>query len=218
MKFILLITLLTFSLFGKNPQAYAILGDEIYDNVSKIEKLKDIHVFKGFSEKIDMYVSSVAQTKALGFGVASGKRSNVKLDYLHQLRTHKKVNDYFLRSANNAFKSALDNKDSTLFIDVVNNGLIDTRARKKEIMSYYQLHKAEINPAGVIQEFIDEDLAWKNRKRWKPKTKKQLQEEKIARLRKNDKLDQEALEKHLSDEVREKKQKIREKQEKELFN
>lgn len=217
----MLLHLFIMSIFAQetsNPKVYSSLGNTIYDNVLKIEKLQDIEKYSQFRSKIDRYLREVQDTKLFGFDVEAGSKSDLKLDYLYQLRKHKKVNDYFLRSVKNAFESAIESQDNELFIGIVNSGLINVKQYKKKIMAYYNAHKKSINPKGTIQKFIDEDLAWKNRKRWKPKTKQQLQEEKVARLRKNDKLDTQALERKLSEEVRVKKQKIRQTQEKELFN
>lgn len=206
------------TLLSKNPNVYRSIGDTVYDNVEKIKSLKQIPIYHVYRDKIDEYTLKVSKAKSLGFGVESGARSNVKLDYLKRLRELEKVNDYFFRTANNGFTSSLKTSDSELFIALVNSGFIDTTKNKKKIMSYYKLHKNEIVADGIIQEFLDEAYAKKNKKRWKPKTKKQLEAEKISRLRTNDKLKQIALEKQLAEEVRLKKKTIRENQEKELFN
>ena len=180
--------------------------------------LKKIEKYEAYSNKIDAYALRVRKAKSLGFGVESGARSNVKLDYLKTLRELEKVNAYFMRTVKNSFSSSIETSDNDLFIGLVNSGLINTAKNKRKIMSYYKLHKDEIAADGIIQEFLDEAYAKKNKKKWKPKTKKQLEEEKISRLRINDKLKQMALEKKLAEEVRLKKKTIRENQEKELFN
>ena len=162
--------------------------------------------FEGFKDKIDIYAAKVKSTKDFGYQVESGAKKKAKLDYLSQLREHKKVNDSFISSVKDAFQSSLGAKDDVLFIGIVNSGLINARANKKKIMSYYKAHSDKIDPAGIIQTFINED---KKKKRWRPKTKKELQAEKITRLRKNDKIDNEALEDKLSKELREKKIQIR---------
>lgn len=224
MKFLMLSILFFFTLFAQekntieNPQVYTSLGNDIYNNISAIEKLKQIDKYNVFREKIDIYMDKVKRTKLFGYEVASGNRSNLKLDYLKQLREHKKVNDEFVRSAHNTLKSAIDTKDNILFLDIINNDLIDTRANKQEIMSYYKAHSSEINPMGIIQTFLDEEDAWKKKKLHKAKTKVELQKEKILRLRKNDKLAKEALEQRLSKELKLKKEKIIQEQERELFN
>jgi len=224
MKFFILSILFTCRVFAQeintieNPQVYTSLGNEIYTNISAIEKLKQINKYKVFTEKIDTYLKKVKQTKIFGYELASNRHSGVKLDYLKQLREHKKVNDYFIRSAHDTLKSAIDTKDNALFTQMVNSGLIKTREYKKQIMLYYKANASEIDPKGVIQTFLDEEYAWKNTKQYKPKTKAELQKEKVARLRKNDKLDAEALEKRLSEELRLKKEKIIQEQERELFN
>ena len=224
MKFLILSILFIFIVYAQeinsteNPKVYTSLGNEIYANVSAIENLKQIEKYQFFIEKIDIYVKKVKKTKAFGYEVASGNRSNFKLDYLKQLREHKKLNDYFVRSAHDTLKLAIDTKDNALFIDIVNSGLVNTRANQKQIMNYYTIHSSEIDPKGIIQTFLDEEYALKNRKQYKPKTKAELQKEKVARLRRNDKLDAEALEKRLSEELRLKKEKIIQEQERELFN
>lgn len=224
MKFLILSILFIFTVYAQeinsteNPKVYTSLGNEIYANVSAIENLKQIEKYQFFIEKIDIYVKKVKKTKAFGYEVASGNRSNFKLDYLKQLREHKKLNDYFVRSAHDTLKLAIDTKDNALFIDIVNSGLVNTRANQKQIMNYYTIHSSEIDPKGIIQTFLDEEYALKNRKQYKPKTKAELQKEKVARLRRNDKLDAEALEKRLSEELRLKKEKIIQEQERELFN
>ena len=224
MKFLILSILFIFIVYAQeinsteNPKVYTSLGNEIYANVSAIENLKQIEKYQFFIEKIDIYVKKVKKTKAFGYEVASGNRSNFKLDYLKQLREHKKVNDYFVRSAHDTLKLAIDTKDNALFIDIVNSGLVNTRANQKQIMNYYTIHSSEIDPKGIIQTFLDEEYALKNTKQYKPKTKAELQKEKVARLRRNDKLDAEALEKRLSEELRLKKEKIIQEQERELFN
>ena len=224
MKFLILSILFIFIVYAQeinsteNPKVYTSLGNEIYANMSAIENLKQIEKYQFFIEKIDIYVKKVKKTKAFGYEVASGNRSNFKLDYLKQLREHKKVNDYFVRSAHDTLKLAIDTKDNALFIDIVNSGLVNTRANQKQIMNYYTIHSSEIDPKGIIQTFLDEEYALKNTKQYKPKTKAELQKEKVARLRRNDKLDAEALEKRLSEELRLKKEKIIQEQERELFN
>ena len=224
MKFLILSILFIFTVFAQemnsaeNPKVYTSLGNEIYTNIPAIEKLKQIEKYKVFTKKIDIYVKKVKESKVFGYEVASGSRSNVKLHYLKQLREHKKVNDYFVRSAHDALKSAINSKDNTLFIEIVNSGLINTRANQKQIMTYYKAHSSEIDPKGIIQTFLDEEYAWKHRKQYKPKTKAELQKEKVARLREKDKLDAEALEKRLSKELKLKKEKIIQEQERELFN
>ena len=224
MKFLILSILFIFIVYAQeinsteNPKVYTSLGNEIYANMSAIENLKQIEKYQFFIEKIDIYVKKVKKTKAFGYEVASGNRSNFKLDYLKQLREHKKLNDYFVRSAHDTLKLAIDTKDNALFIDIVNSGLVNTRANQKQIMNYYTIHSSEIDPKGIIQTFLDEEYALKNTKQYKPKTKAELQKEKVARLRRNDKLDAEALEKRLSEELRLKKEKIIQEQERELFN
>ena len=83
-------------------------------------------------------------------------------------------------------------------------------------MNYYNKHKNEIDPVGVIQGYIDESYVKKYKKKYTASMKKRLELENIKRIRANDRLKQEALEKRLSEEVRVKKEAIRAEKEKEL--
>ena len=144
----------------------------------------------------------------------------MKLEYLENIRKLSKVNEYFFKRVKSGFHSSMKIQNSSLFLGTVNSGLLDTQKNKNKIMKYYNKHKESINPEGVIQGFLDEAYAKKHKKRYKrkTKTKKQLQEEKMQRLRENDKIKAEALEKKLTTELRAKKQKIRQDQERELFH
>lgn len=225
MKKLLLVLILSLSLFAtvdiplKNPKVYSSLGDVIYNNLPKIQALKQLDEYKSLTAKIDKYSLDVQKAKKFGFELEAGyeSESDLKLDYLQYIRKLKKENDFFVRSVYSSLRSAIDSENNTLFISIVNSGLIDTRKNKNKIMNYYNKHKNEIKTDGVIQGFIDEDYIKKHNKKDWAKIRKQLELKNIKRIRANDKLKQEALEKRLSEEVRLKKEAIRAEQERELF-
>ena len=218
MKKIILLCLLSLGLFAQNPKVYSALGDTIYNNIENIQYLKRVAIFNSFHLKIDNYIKDVSDAKKFGFAVESGERESEQREYLTLLRKLSKENEYFKRSVSSTFKAAIETKNSPAFIGVVNSGMLDTKKNRVKITTYYKQHSDEIDATGIIQEFLDEDYAKKHKKKWKPKTKAQLKAIKIKRLREQDKLKQEALEKKLSDELEIKKEKIREDQERELFN
>ncbi|WP_455756970.1 hypothetical protein [Sulfurimonas sp.] len=201
----------------KNPKVYSALGDVIFDNAQKIKNLKQIDKYASYKTKIDEYILNISETKKLGLVVESGKKDELKSQYLEKLRKLSKINDYFFRSTENAFKSSLQTQNHKLFIEILNSNMIDSQKYKSEIMDYYNKYSKEIKPNKIIQDFIDENNAKKNKKRYKGKTKEELLEEKMRRIRQHDKERQEALERRLSKEVELKKEKIRQEQERELF-
>jgi len=220
-KKIIIITLLyTTFLLADNPIVYSALGDVIYNNVGKINNLKNISQYTTKINKIEKYVSSVEKIKKYGFAIERGEKTIDKMEYLNRLRKLSKTNDYFVRSAKNNFKHALSKEDSLLFSKIINSGLVDTRKYKEKIINYYFEHAGDINASGVIQSYLDEDKALKAKKEVQVKfyqSKKMREEAKIRRIRQNDKEKQEALEKKLDDEVKAKKIQIREEQKSELF-
>ena len=208
MKMILLLSLLTTLLIAKNPYAYSVIGDGIYNNADKILKLRKIVHYKSDKAKINSYFFDVKVTKEIGFKLDSNDKSIDKKKYLSQLRTLLLINNYFLRTAYDNFEISMKNEDSYLFSKIINTGIIDTKKYKKEILQYYDTHKNSINPRGIIQKFIDEEKRLKVKKSFKKhivKNLKQLQMQKMKRIIAKDKADQILMEKSLEDELIKKK-------------
>ena len=216
---LILITLLATFLSAQNPKPYAALGDVIYDNITNIESLKQIDSYKLYIDDINKYVSEVNEAKVLGYELEKAATSKTKKEYLNTLRSLSKTNDYFLRSINNQYKESMKKDNFELFWQIINSGLINTQKNKKEIIDYYYKHKENINSAGVIDNFLEEDArlkATKDLQKKYYKSKKQLESEKIKRIRANDKAAQKRLEEDLQKDLNLKKAEIRKIQRKEL--
>jgi len=101
MKKILLLLIFSILLFAKdatplnNPKVYSSLGDVIYNNLPKIQALKQLQEFKNFTNKIDEYTLNVQKAKKFGFEIESGNKIKLKIDYLNEIRKLNKVNEYF---------------------------------------------------------------------------------------------------------------------------
>ena len=111
-KLFLLLFLFQLSLFAQNPKVYSSLGDSIYENVSKIESLKQLKEYEAFYEKINLYSADVKKAKVFGFEVQNGAKNHLKLDYLKEIRKLSTVNDYFFRTADSSLKSAIETNNS----------------------------------------------------------------------------------------------------------
>jgi len=217
-KIIILFLLSTF-LIAQNPKVYSALGNAIYDNAEKIEKLKKIEKFSSFEEKINKYITDVKRAKNDGFSIERASKDIDKKAYLEELRELAKINDFFLRSVNSSFEYSIGHEDNLLFSQMVNSGLIDTQKNKSDIINYYLEHSDDINATGVIQEYLDKDQALQKEREDRRKlrvTSKELEKAKIKRIRKNDREKQDALQKSLEAEVVRKKTEIRKNQIKEL--
>ncbi|MFH1947709.1 MAG: hypothetical protein ABIJ02_00650 [Pseudomonadota bacterium] len=219
MKLFITLYFFTTLLLAANPTIYSVLGDGVYNNVGNIIKLKEISSYADEKDKIDSYVQEVYATKKIGHAIEQGDESIDKLTYLNKLRDLSKENDNYIRSAHSNFRASMSSGDSDLFSSLINSGLIDTPRYKDEIINYYIGHVEEINPEGVIQNFINEDKnlrreAAANQKLYK--SKQQRQKEKIQRIRKQDEIEQKNLEESLQKELDKKKSEIRESQIKEL--
>jgi hypothetical protein len=203
-----------------NPTAYATLGDKIYNNVANIKKLTTIGDYYLYVDDINDYLKRVREVKQEGLALTDNSPLKAKKDYLNKLRKLSKENDYYTRLAQTSLESSMANGDSLLFSKIINSGLIDTKAHKKEILDYYFAHSKDINTSGVIQSYLDESEALKRKREamYKRRMSKKLREEqKIKRLRERDKERQLMLEKKLDTEVKKKKLEIRKEQKEELI-
>jgi hypothetical protein len=218
---IAIVLFLTTFLYASHPKIYGALGDVIYENVRKIESLKNLEAYAHLKEDIEEYVQEVQSVEKEGFKIESSKESEAKKSYLISLRKLSKQNDFFIRSAQKNYENSLVNQDSALFLGVVNSGLIDTLENKQEILSYYYEHQNEINTSGIIELLLQEDRQSKKQrdvKLVKKKTKEMKESEKIKRIRENDIQAQKKLEAKLQEELNKKKLEIRNNQSEELVN
>ena len=219
MKLFFSLILLAAALFASNPTIFAALGDTIYDNAPKIEKLKKFHEYEPFLEKIDKYIKEVDATKKLGFAVENGSQKDAARIYLKKLRQLAKTNDFFVRSANAVFKKALATKNYELLMDILDTGLIDIERNKERLLEFYRANKDSFKPRGVFGRIVAEDelrKKSKNTKEYYERLKKLREQEKIRRLREKDKKRQEELQKRLEQELEKKKEQIQKEQIEEL--
>ncbi len=204
----------------KTPKVYSALGNGIYYNVDKIAKLKYIKPYYSYVLKIDNYVYDVKKAKQLGFDIETGYKAEEKANYLNEIRKLSKINDFFKKSVEGNFKASILNKDSEVFSQIINNGLVDTLKYRDKILLYYETHSDDINSTGVIQEFLDDDERIRKSRKSKKvvNRKKESQEQKIKRLRDNDRARQEAIYKALEEKLMKTKREIRREQIKQLAN
>jgi len=215
---IFLFFLLSIVLYAQNPKAFSALGDIIYNNVDKIQKLENIEDYAVYKKKIQEYVTDVKKLKSDGFALDEGIYTK-KMQYLNELRKLSQTNDFFVRSVKRNLDLAIENNNSKFFTQLINAGLLDEKKSKNKIIDYYFAHSNEVNATGLIQKYLDEDKKLRAKKEYKKsllKRKKLRELEKIRRIREKDKLEQQKLEEQLNKEVQKKKLKIREEQKKEL--
>jgi len=206
-------------LLASNPTIYAALGDKIYDNAPKIEKLKQFKEYQPFLQKIEHYLQEVNATKELGFAIENGTKKDAAREYLKKLRSLSKTNDFFLRSARGIFQKALETKKYDLVMDLLDTGIIDLNRNKERLLEFYEANKGAFEPRGELLRIITEEelrKKSKNNKEYYERLRKLKEQEKIRRLREKDKKHQEELQKRLEEELKRKKEQIQKEQIEEL--
>ena len=219
-RFLILFFLCFSSLYAVNPKVYASLGDKIYDNVQNIKKLTAIGDYYLYADDINAYLQKVDATKQEGLLLDENSSTNDRKMYLAKLRDLSSSNDYYVHMAETSLKNAIANQDSLLFSKIINTGLIDLKAHKKEILDYYFAHSNEVKADGTIKEFLDKsskEQRLREEKERRERLKKLHEQEKIQRLRERDKKRQLELEKSLDKAVEQKKMEIRQEQKEELI-
>lgn len=219
MKTIIVISLLSLTLFAKNPSVYSQLGDMIYDNSIAIEKLADIAELSNYKKEIQEYIKDVNDTKKDGFAIESGDRSVDDAHYLKKLRELYKKDRNFLRISNISFEESMQKSNVRLFEQLINSGIIELDEYERSIVEFYTTHKDEISLSPEVKLFVEEAL--KKRKSEiearEAAKKRESEAERIRWLREKDKEREERKIKQLEEELIKKKREIREYQKEELL-
>lgn len=209
MRMILFLSLFVTLLMGQNPKAYSAIGDTIFNNIEKIASLKNISQYKRYAKKIDNYQRDVIKAKRRGFSLDTTDNPITKKKYLKKLRVLIGTNDFFINLVNRDFIISIKTENSEFFSDIVNTGIIDTTKHKNEIIEYYIEHKESIKLRGLLEKIIDKYTKLNAKKKKKKSlSAKELQKEKIKRVREKDIKEQQALEMKLEKERMKKKSEI----------
>lgn len=227
MKFFLLLLFCVTFLSAKNPIVYSSIGDELYDSVEIIEKLKANIEFSDDQNRVDSYIDEVKRSKEIGFAIEAGDKNLDKMVYLTKLRELLKIYNSFKvkNKIEGSFKESIENKNSKLFVAVVNSGAVNTEIYKSEILTYYKQHMDEIDPAGIIKKYLDEEsIVKKEEERLEQEKKSQkrtgskhdYKADRIRQIREDDKRKEQRMEKLLNEDVKQKKEEIRQIQKNEL--
>ena len=218
MKNIVFLLLFSTLAFATNPKVYSSLGNEIYDSLDNVMKLKSISEFNRASKDIIKYKKDVLKAKQIGFDIESGKTTVDKRNYLITLRELGKKRELYIKDVNMMLKKSMKSQNSEKFNDLIETGLVDTDRYKKEILNYYSTHKSEVTLSPNMKTLLDaERKAQKSRaKRKMDNSAESLNAKRVKRIRASDKREQELLEKNLQKESDEKKLEIRNNHRREL--
>lgn len=219
MKKILIISMLSLTLFAKNPSIYSQLGDTVYNNSTAIEKLSGIEEFSSYKKEIQEYIIDVESTKKEGFAIESGDKSVDDAHYLKKLRELYKKDRNFLRISETAFKESMKNDNVRLFEQLINSGAVELQEYEKSIIEFYTMHKDEISLSDEPRLFVEESLK-QSRSEIEAREaarKRESEAERIRWLREKDKKKEERERKLIEEELLKQKREIREYQKEELL-
>ncbi|NPA65435.1 MAG: hypothetical protein GXO11_00990 [Epsilonproteobacteria bacterium] len=147
---------LTTLLYSKNPTLFKEFGDPLYNNIEKIEKLKQIdspHILK---KEIKNYLENVKKVKEFGNTLSSVDQKS-KSEYFKKLRELATQNDIYVEKAQKLFDLAIQENDLEMFSELLQTGLIDLRRHEKEIFDFYKSENKEF----LKKNYIDDIDAYK---------------------------------------------------------
>ncbi len=219
MKKIIIISLLSLTLFAKNPSVYSQLGNTIYNNSAAIEKLSEIEELSEYKKEIQEYIKDVNNTKKEGFAIESGDKSVDDARYLKKLRELYKQDRNFLRISKISFEESMQDGNVRLFEQLINSGAVELKEHEKNIIEFYTMHKDEITLSQEPKLFIEESLQQRKSEieAREAAKRRESKAERIRWLREKDKEREEREAKRLEEELLKQKREIREYQKEELL-
>jgi len=224
-KYLLLFTL-SLSLFAQNPKSFAALGDVIYDDVVKFEKLKEMASMQEYRTAIDAYILSAGEIKKMGFAIDAENAKEDKSsaldgkEYLQALRKLSTEHDAIIDSSRTRFKEAMSDEDSETINGMIDYGVIVIEDYKDELIRYYEEFGEDQNLSSLevmYAEHINSLKADVNATALSNAQREARENEaRIKRMRAQDKAKTDALEKSVEEEKAREKKKVLNEQKKEL--
>lgn len=138
MKKYLLLLSMALSLFAQNPKSFAALGDVIYDDIEKFEKLKQIASMQEYVPAIDAYVAEASKAKKMGFAIDAEDSNVDPKNYLNALRQLSAEHDAIVVGSRTRFKEAINDEDGLTLNAMVASGVIKTDDYKEQLIRYYE--------------------------------------------------------------------------------
>ncbi len=215
-KYLLLLTL-SLSLFAQNPKSFAALGDVIYDDVDKFEKLKEMPSMQEFRSEIDNYIASASETKKMGFSVDAKDPSVNGKAYLKALRELSTEHDTIIMDSRNRFKEAMSDEDSETINQMIDYGVVDPEDYKDALIRYYEEFGEDQNLSS-LNDLYTQYLKNSDKSVDLSASQKEVRENeaRVKRMRAQDKAQKEALAASVKEEKEREKKKVLNEQKKEL--
>ena len=212
MKHLLLLITFTLSLFAQNPNSFSALGDVIYNDIEKFEKLKALPSMKEYEENIENYITAAKQTKKIGFGVDAKEEGVNAKEYLKALRELSAKHDAIIVTSRKRFSEAINDEDSETVNLMLTYGVIDPENYKTELIAYYEEFGEDHN-LSAITPLYDEHLKSikkdDNVTKMSDEQREAIENEaRLKRLRARMKAKEESLEKSVKEEQEREKQKV----------
>lgn len=218
MKKLLLTLLISVSLYGQNPVAFAALGDVIYNDLPKFEQLSSLAAMRDFKPMIDDYIQAASESKKLGFAVDRNEGSADPKGYLTKLRTLSTEHDAIILNARTRFEEAMEDAESETLTKMIAIGIVDPQDYKSRLVQYYEDYGEEQNLSAIEPLYREHllDLAREQNSTKGGDTEAMKKEELLKRMRATEKASNDALTRSVREECEREKQNVMNEQKKAL--
>ncbi len=220
MKRYLLLLTVTLSLLAQNPKSFAALGDVIYDDIAKFEKLKQIASMHEFAADIDSYIALAKQTQKIGFAIDAKDSAVDAKQYLKALRQLSTEHDAIIVSSRARFKEAMSDEDGVTINAMIHCGVIKIDDYEDALIRYYEEFSEDQNLSSLevmYNRYADNLNKDKNSSSLSAAQREARENEaRIKRMREQNKAKTDALESSVKEEKEREKQKVLNEQKKEL--
>ena len=213
-----LLSVISVFLFAQNPSIYALLGDVIYNNANEIKELTKVSSFENEKKDIEDYIDKTEQVKQIGFLIDSGDGNYSNREYLKDLRELSKENDKFVRLVNSKFIDAIDNNDTSTFVQLIDLDIVQKEKSIEKVKSFIRAHEGDVNSTEYYLQYKDALQTEKIEQNKAQKTSNNEKMSQIERIREKDKKRQKALQEELEKMMKDKKKQIYKQQKDALEN
>ena len=213
-----LLSVISVFLFAQNPSIYALLGDVIYNNANEIKELTKVSSFENEKKDIEDYIDKTEQLKQIGFLIDSGDGNYSNREYLKDLRELSKENDKFVRLVNSKFIDAIDNNDTSTFVQLIDLDIVQKEKSIEKVKSFIRAHEGDVNSTEYYLQYKDALQTEKIEQNKAQKTSNNEKMSQIERIREKDKKRQKALHQELEKMMKDKKKQIYKQQKDALEN
>ena len=145
MKLYTFLLLLSFTLYAQNPQVFAQLGDQIYNDITPLQTLSQEPSLQKLAGPIHGFTTSALKIKEMGYKIDNKEEGSDAKAYLISLRELSVERDALSLAVKSIFEEAITKGDEERVTVILKSGLVEQEAYTEELVTFYDEYCEEDN-------------------------------------------------------------------------